>query len=120
MDLTWIYNFYLMSINDSDSLPNSRRFELSKKQITVDIYQCDHIDEESSRCDIEGERQSIKQCAMCKMDLCSRHYQMLSVTRSGSTLLSYFFCPKHAEEFIDTLVKTFGDSRPISYAGMAK
>ncbi len=93
---------------------------MSKKQITVDIFQCDYEDEENGRCTIEGERQAIKQCAMCKMDLCSRHYQMLSVTKSGGTILSYFFCPEHSEEFVDTLIKTFGDSRPVPYAGMAK
>lgn len=93
---------------------------MSRKQVTIDIYQCDFVDERGSPCTIEGERQAIKQCAMCKKDLCSRHYQVLSVTKSGGTLLTYFFCPEHAEEFVQTLIKTFGDSRPVPYAGMAK
>lgn len=93
---------------------------MSKKKITLEVFQCDHVDDENGRCDMEGERQAIKQCAMCNNDLCSRHYQMLCVTRGGSTILSYFFCASHADEFLDTLIKTFGDSRPVAYAGMAK
>lgn len=93
---------------------------MSKKQITIDIFQCDHKDGNGERCNIEGERQAIKGCVMCIKDLCSRHYHVLSVTRSGSIVLTYFFCSEHSDEFIETLVKTFGDTRPIPYAGMAK
>lgn len=95
---------------------------MSKKQVTIDIYECDQLDEDGVRCTIEGERQAIKQCALCKKDLCNRHYEALSVTRTGGggTLLTYFFCSEHSEEFLVTLIKTFGDTRPIPYAGMAK
>ena len=93
---------------------------MSKKEVTVEIYQCDDLETDGSRCEIEGERQAIKECALCKKDLCSRHYNVLSVTKSGSIVLTYFFCSEHAEEFIDTLKKTFGDTGPIAYAGMAK
>ena len=93
---------------------------MSKKEVTVEIYQCDDLEADGSRCEIEGERQAIKECALCKKDLCSRHYNVLSVTKSGSIVLTYFFCSVHAEEFIDTLKKSFGDTGPIAYAGMAK
>ena len=93
---------------------------MSKKEITVEIYQCDELEKDGEPCTLEGERQAIKECVMCKKDLCSRHYNVLSVTRSGSIILTYFFCSKHSDEFINTLVKTFGDTRPVPYAGMAK
>lgn len=93
---------------------------MSKRKISVEIYQCDDIGENGERCTLEGERLAIKECVMCKKDLCSRHYQVLSVTKSGNTVLTYFFCSEHSEEFLDTLVKTFGDTRPVAYAGMAK
>ncbi|MGH7885837.1 MAG: hypothetical protein ACRENO_09100 [Thermodesulfobacteriota bacterium] len=93
---------------------------MSKREVKINLYQCDHADESGTRCDLEGERQAIKQCALCKTDLCSRHYEYLSVTRHGGVYLSYFFCPKHSDEFMDTLIKTFGDTRPIITGGMAK
>jgi len=93
---------------------------MSKRKISIEIYQCDDIGENRERCTLEGERLAIKECVMCKKDLCSRHYQVLSVTKSGNTVLTYFFCSEHSEEFLDTLVKTFGDTRPVAYAGMAK
>ena len=93
---------------------------MSKKEVTIEIYQCDDTEADGNRCEIEGERQAIKECALCKKDLCSRHYNVLSVTKSGSIVLTYFFCSEHAEEFINTLKKSFGDTGPIAYAGMAK
>ncbi len=93
---------------------------MSKRKISVEVYQCDNIGEDGERCTLEGERLAIKECVMCNKDLCSRHYQVLSVTKSGNTVLTYFFCSEHSEEFLETLVKTFGDTRPVAYAGMAK
>ena len=93
---------------------------MSKKEVTVEIFQCDDNESDGTRCTIEGERMAIKGCAMCSKDLCSRHYHVLNVTKSGSIALTYFFCSEHADEFIDTLKKTFGDTGPIAYAGMAK
>jgi len=93
---------------------------LSKKEVTVEIFQCDVIETDGSQCTIEGERMAIKQCALCSKDLCSRHYYVLNVTKSSSIALTYFFCSEHTDEFINTLKKTFGDTGPIAGAGMAK
>ena len=97
-----------------------REFKLSKKEVTVEIFQCDVIEADGSQCPIEGERMAIKQCALCSKDLCSRHYYVLNVTKSSSIALTYFFCSDHTDEFINTLKKTFGDTGPIAGAGMAK
>ncbi|NIP30526.1 MAG: hypothetical protein GTN59_08205 [Candidatus Dadabacteria bacterium] len=93
---------------------------MSKTTITVEIFQCDHTDDSSNRCTIKGERSSIKECGICAMDLCSRHYQFLTVTRHGGTLLSYYFCNEHANEFINGLVETYGDTRPQASPNMGK
>lgn len=94
---------------------------MAKKTIQIDIFICDHVDEEGNECENEGERNAIKQCAMCQKDLCSRHYEYLSVTsKTNRVSLSYYFCFDHAEEFMNTLIDTFGDTRPVAYAGMAK
>ena len=93
---------------------------MSKKTIEVEIYQCDNTDESGEKCDLEGERNSIKECAKCGMDLCSRHYQFLTVTRHGANILSYHFCHDHANEFVDALIERYGDSRSVPYAGTAK
>jgi len=94
---------------------------MSKRTIEVDIYQCDYVDERGNRCDKEGERQAIRACALCGMDLCSKHYEMVQVGGMGSRAnLMYHFCEDHMDEFLDTLIKTFGDTRSVGYAGMAK
>ena len=54
------------------------------------------------------------------MDICSRHYQLITVSRSGSILLSYYFCFDHAEEFITGRIEEFGDTRPTGAGGMGK
>jgi len=94
---------------------------MAKKTVTIEVFECDHVDGNGVPCANEGGRQAIRECALCKKDFCSRHYEMLSVsTTGGRTYLTYFFCPEHAEEFVNTLIKTFGDTRPVPYAGMAK
>jgi len=94
---------------------------MSSKTITVEIFQCDHVSDDGERCASEGERITIKTCALCQKDLCSRHYEQISVSsRGGRESLTYHFCDEHTQEFMDTLINTFGDTRPVAYAGMAK
>lgn len=94
---------------------------MAKKRVTIELLVCDHVDGNGVSCVMEGERQAIKECALCKKDLCSKHYEVLSVTRMGGlTVLTYFFCYEHAQEFLNTLKKTFGDTGPVAYGGMAK
>ena len=94
---------------------------MSKKTITVERYQCDYVYDDGTRGDGEGERQGIKACALCKKDLCSRHYEQIVVSsRGGRDTLTYHFCEDHTQEFMDTLINTFGDTRPVAYGGMAK
>lgn len=93
---------------------------MSIEKIEVEIYRCDHEGASGERCELKGERQAIKQCITCGMDICSRHYQLITVNRSGGILLSYYFCFAHAERFVETLIEDFGDSRPTAAGGMGK
>ena len=93
---------------------------MAKTTITVEIYECDHIDDSGNKCDLKGERNSIKECAICKIDLCSRHYQFLTVNRHGGNMLSYYFCNEHSNDFIESLVEKYGDTRPQASPNMGK
>ncbi len=93
---------------------------MSKRTVKVDMYHCDYTEKSGKRCDLEGEKQQMRQCAMCSKDLCSRHYQSLSVSNNNVRHLTYFFCEEHSEEFINTLIKTFGDTTLVEGGGMAK
>lgn len=97
---------------------------MAKKIVEVEVFTCDHVDERG-HCNSEGSRQAIKECAICKKDLCSKHYQTFSISSLSSPVstgvsLTYFLCWKHAEEFINTIIQTLGDARPVPYGGMAK
>lgn len=93
---------------------------MSKRTVKIDLFQCDYTDKDGDRCDMEGERQQIRQCALCNKDLCSRHFQTLAVSNNNMRYLTYFFCEEHSEEFLNTLINTFGDTSPIEGGGMAK
>ena len=93
---------------------------MSKTSVKVELYRCDFKEDDGVQCELEGERQQMRQCAMCNMDLCSRHYQTLSVTNNNARYLTYFFCENHSKEFITTLIKTFGDTTLVDGGGMAK
>jgi len=86
---------------------------MSKKTITVELYRCDHVEGEKP-CPEEGNRLTIKECTMCKKDLCNRHYAIVSVeTTKSRMMLTYIFCFEHADEFIQAIVGKFGDPRQV-------
>ncbi len=98
---------------------------MAKGTVTVEVVYCDQVDEKGVSCTSEGSKQAIKECAVCKKDLCSRHYETFNLSKlsgpsGGGVSLTYFFCWEHAEEFINTVIKTLGDVRPVPYGGMAK
>jgi hypothetical protein len=91
---------------------------MSKREIELEILQCDHEDENGERCPREGDTQAIKVCGICHKDLCSRHYELTTVTIQGTRdHFTYYFCPHHNDEFLNTLVDKFGDTRPIPQKG---
>ncbi|GJM14695.1 MAG: hypothetical protein DHS20C13_00220 [Thermodesulfobacteriota bacterium] len=91
---------------------------MSKREIELEILQCDHEDENGERCTSEGDDQAIKVCSICNKDLCITHYDLTTVTiQSTRDHFTYYFCPHHNDEFLKTLVDKFGDTRPIPGSG---
>jgi len=91
---------------------------MSKREIEIEVLQCDHVDEDGERCDNEGDNQAIKVCGLCQKDLCITHYELTTVTIRGTRdHFTYYFCPHHNDEFMDTLVEKFGDTRPVPQTG---
>ncbi|MFA9407862.1 MAG: hypothetical protein ACERKJ_03400 [Candidatus Dadabacteria bacterium] len=91
---------------------------MSKREIELEILQCDHEDENGERCPREGDSQAIKVCGICHKDLCITHYELTTATIQGTRdHFTYYFCPHHNDEFLNTLVDKFGDTRPIPRKG---
>ena len=91
---------------------------MSKTEIQREVFQCDHSDNNGDQCIKEGDREAIKYCSICSKDLCITHYDLTTVTIQGTRdHFTYYFCPHHNDQFMDTLVKKFGDTRPLSQKG---
>ncbi len=88
------------------------------KIIERELFQCDHNDEDGERCTREGSRDVIQTCGLCGKDLCAGHYEITTVTLQGTRdHFTYYFCTNHTDEFIESLVEKFGDTRPLPQTG---
>lgn len=91
---------------------------MSKKTIRIELFQCDHVDENGERCGRDGDREAIKSCGICGKDLCITHYELSTVTVQGTRdYFTYYFCPHHTDEFLETLALKFGNTRPVPQTG---
>lgn len=91
---------------------------MSKREIEVEIYLCDHVDEDGQRCEVTGDREAIKECGVCRNDVCITHYDLTTVTLLGTREhFTYYFCEEHTEEFRKTLIEKFGDTSPVKQEG---
>ena len=91
---------------------------MSKREIEREVLQCDYVDEDGNRCVNEGDEQAIHVCGVCHKDLCITHYDLTTVTVQGTRdHFTYYFCPSHNDQFMETLVEKFGDSRPVAQTG---
>jgi len=91
---------------------------MSKREIKVEVLQCDQKDNDGERCKNEGVREAIKECGICHKDICITHYELTTVTIQGTRdHFTYYFCSLHTDEFMETLVEKFGDTKPVPRAG---
>jgi hypothetical protein len=91
---------------------------MSTKLIKRELFQCDYVGENGERCDKEGNRDAIKTCCICGKDLCITHYELTTVTVQGTRdHFTYYFCVHHTDEFLDTLARKYGDTRPVPQTG---
>jgi len=91
---------------------------MSKWEKEVEVFQCDHIDEDGVRCKREDDREAIKECSLCHRDICITHYELTTVTiQATRDHFTYYFCPHHNYEFMKTLIEKFGDTGPVPQTG---
>jgi len=91
---------------------------MSKRDVEIELIQCDHVDAQGTRCTGDGDAEAIKTCGVCGKDLCITHYELTTVTIQGTRdHFTYYFCEIHTDEFMQTLVDKFGDTRPIPQTG---
>jgi len=109
---------------------NYYRRKLSKKTIELEIFQCDHVSDNSERCTNENDKDAIKRCHICHMDLCKTHCQIITVVflRAGGNVSDhllqgtrlrflYYFCKEHSDLFQDTVIKRYGEGTYIPNVG---
>jgi len=91
---------------------------MSKREIQLDIYECDHVDDNGERCGAQGDREAIKECGVCGNDICITHYELSTVTvRSTREHFTYYFCKEHTDQFRQVLMDKFGDTSPVPQTG---
>ena len=91
---------------------------MSKRDVQVELIQCDHVDDQGGRCTSDGNDVTIKTCGICGKDLCITHYELTTVTVQGTRdHFTYYFCQNHTDEFMQSLVDKFGDTRPVPQTG---
>ncbi len=91
---------------------------MSKKQIQLELFQCDYENESGERCLRGGDREAIKVCGVCGKDICIAHYELTTVTfHATRDHFTYYFCPNHTDEFRRILIDKYGDTSPIPQTG---
>ena len=91
---------------------------MSKKTIELEVIQCDYKDENGNRCANEGDRDSIRICCVCGIDVCSTHSDLSTVTARvlkndllvvGQHRYVYSFCANHIDDLKKLIIEKFGD-----------
>lgn len=103
---------------------------MSTNKIQLEVFQCDHTDEDGTRCKSEGNRDDVKNCHVCHKDLCKTHCHITTVVflQAGGQITGnllqgtrlrflYYFCDQHSDEFMDTVVDKFGEGEVVPNIG---
>ena len=91
---------------------------MSKTEIEIELFVCDHVGEDGEKCESSGDREAIKECGVCGNDICITHYDLSTVTISGTREhFTYYFCEEHTDEFRQILIDKFGDTSPLPQEG---
>jgi hypothetical protein len=95
---------------------------MSKKTIEMEVVQCDYINEQGERCSREADKDRMRTCNVCGIDVCESHSGMSYVTSrvisdsmltAGQTRNSYCFCVEHLDDLINLVIEKFGDKYEI-------
>jgi len=101
---------------------------MSKRNVELEIVQCDYKDENGQRCTREGSRESVAKCGICGIDVCDRHYDLTTITSrvlnnsmlvAGQHRYVYSFCIEHMDDLTKMIVEKYGNDYevPPSYYG---
>ena len=95
---------------------------MSKKTIEIEVVQCDYVDESGERCSHEADKEKMRACDVCGIDVCETHSGMSYVTsrvisdsmlRAGQNRYAYCFCVEHLDDLISFVVEKLGDHYEI-------
>lgn len=103
---------------------------MSKKEIKLELYQCDHTGADGQRCENQGSREDMKSCHVCRKDLCKEHCEITTVVfigdgdaisnnllRGNRVRFLYYFCEEHYREFRSTVIERYGEGEVIPNIG---
>jgi len=103
---------------------------MSKREIELDVYQCDYEDAQGERCTLEGNREEMRECHVCRQDLCKEHCEITTVVfigdgdnisnnllRGSRLRFLYYFCDHHYREFRKIVVERYGEGEVIPNIG---
>lgn len=95
---------------------------MSKKTIELEVVQCDYVNEQGERCSYEADKETMRTCNVCGIDVCETHSGFSYVTsrvisdsmlRAGQNRYAYCFCVEHLDDLISFVVEKLGDKYEI-------
>lgn len=95
---------------------------MGKKTIEIEVVQCDYVNENGERCKYEADREKMRACNVCGIDVCESHSGMSYVTsrvisdsmlRAGQSRNAYCFCIEHIDNLLNFVVEKFGNEYEI-------
>ena len=95
---------------------------MGKKTIEIEVVQCDYVNEQGERCLHEADRERMRTCNICGIDVCDNHSGMTYVTsrvlstdmlRAGQHRYAYCFCVEHMDDLMNFVVDKLGDKYEI-------
>ena len=95
---------------------------MGKKTVELTVIQCDYIDESGERCTNEADREKIRVCSVCGIDVCERHSDLSIVTSrvldnnmlvAGQHRHVYPLCVDHMDTLMNLVKDKCGDDYEI-------
>lgn len=95
---------------------------MGKKTIQIEVVQCDYVNENGERCSHEADKNKMRTCNVCGIDVCESHSGMSYVTsrvisdsmlRAGQSRNAYCFCVEHIDDLINFVIEKLGDQYEI-------
>ena len=95
---------------------------MSRKTVEIEVVQCDYVNDDDERCLHEADKDRMRTCDICGIDVCENHSGMTYVTsrvlstdmlRAGQHRYSYCFCVVHMDDLMNFVVDKLGEKYEI-------